>query len=107
MAYKYNNMTILKSTKTEIKLWLFHLVDLIIIVAPAYTFYEINSRRPLPMLHFITLMVLWICFALFLCTKNKSNAYVRNFVVIWKLIKMDRKTYVRDAYEGRYGEIES
>jgi len=100
LAHKYNNMTILKSTKTEIKLWLFHLVDLIIIVAPAYIGYEINSRRPLPMPHFITLMVLWLCFALFLCMKNKSNAYARNFVIIWKLLRMDRKTYVRDAYSS-------
>lgn len=107
MAHKYNNMTILKSTKTEIKLWLFHLVDLMIIVAPAYIGYEINSRSPLPMPHFITLMVLWLCFSLFLCTKNKSNAYTRNFVIIWKLIKMDRKTYVRDGYDGRCGERES
>ena len=100
MAHKYNNMTILKSTKTEIKLWLFHLVDLIVIVGPMYISYEVNSRKPLPMFHFITLMILWLCFSLFLCMKNKSNGYVRNFVIIWKLIRMDRKIYVRDSYES-------
>ena len=100
MANKYHTMTILKSTKTEIKLWLFHLVDLVIIVLPMYMGYEINSRRPLQMFHFIALMGLWLCFSLFLCMKNKSNAYVRNFVVIWKLIRMDRQIYVRDSYQG-------
>lgn len=104
MAHKYNQMTILKSTKTEIKLWLFHLVDLIVIVGPMYIGYEINSRRPLPMPHFITLMVLWLIFSLFLCMKNKSNAYARNFVVIWKLIKMNRKKYIYDSYRN---EVES
>ena len=100
-------MTILKSTKTEIKLWLFHLVDLIVIIGPMYTGYEINSRRPLPMFHFITLMILWFCFALFLCMKNKSNAYVRNFVIIWKLIRMNRKIYVYDSYSNEVKVDES
>jgi len=99
MANKYDEMMILRSTKTEIKLWLFHLVDVLIIFLPMWLIFEFNNQAQLPLLNFSLLQILWFCFGLFLCVKTKANAYQRNLVIILKLLKMKRKLYVRQNYE--------
>lgn len=100
MENPFYTMTILESTKAAIKLGFFYVVDLMIISGPMWILFEINTRRPLPQVHFITLMILWFLFGVFLCVKNKSNAHVRNYVVIIKLIRMDRNTYAFDPCRG-------
>jgi len=96
---KYEEMMILRSTKTEIKLWLFHLIDALIIFVPMWLIFEFNNRHQLPSSHFTLLLLLWFTFGLFLCVKTKANAYARNIVIIYKLLKMKRKTYVRQNFD--------
>lgn len=82
-----------KSTKQEIKLWAFHLIDigivagLVMIASNVVKLFPINGT--MTMFYYI----LTICFGIFLCMRTPSHPTERNYIVLFNLLKMDRNKY--------------
>lgn len=95
---KYHNMTILKSVKQQIKVAMFYLLDIIIIGGFAYGLFLLQNYMKLPAVHFILLEIVSVLFGIFLCIKPASGGGSRNLFIAYKLLTMDRNTYVVQSY---------
>lgn len=82
-----------KSTKQEIKLWAFYLVDIGIIAGLVFIANYIDKMIHLsPAMTFIYYGIS-VVFGIFLCAKTPSHPTERNFQVLLNLLKMDRSQY--------------
>jgi len=88
--YMYQNP---KSTKQEIKLWAFYLLDIGIVVGMVMIASYVTKLFPLSptmeMLYYIVSAV----FGVYLCVRTPKHPTDRNLLVLFNLVKADKNNY--------------
>ena len=82
-----------KSTKQEIKLWAFYIVDIGIVAAMIMIATYVKKVLPLGPKMTIFYYILSAVFGVFLCAKTPSHPTERNYNILFYLVKMDRNKY--------------
>jgi len=82
-----------KSTKQEIKLWAFYLVDIGIVAGMLMIATYVKKVIPLGPGMTIFYYILSAAFGVFLCAKTPSHPTDRNYNILFYLFKMDRNKY--------------
>uniref|UniRef100_UPI00345024CB DUF5592 family protein n=1 Tax=Carnobacterium sp. TaxID=48221 RepID=UPI00345024CB len=82
-----------KSTKQEIKLWAFYLLDIGIIVGMVMIASYITRIIPLSPLMEMFYYIASAIFGIYLCVRTPNHPTDRNIKVLVNLLKMDKNNY--------------
>lgn len=82
-----------KSTKQEIKLWAFYLLDIAIVAGLLILASYVVKVIPLSGTMQIFYFVLSAVFGIFLCARTPSHPIDRNLSILLYIIRMDRNKY--------------
>lgn len=90
---RFLNMKIQKSVKQEFKIGALFIIDGLVIIGPPFFLLMLQSNLRWSFLHFVSIILLWVIFSVFLCVKLEKNGGLRNITVIYRLLTMERSIY--------------
>ncbi|MDT1958973.1 DUF5592 family protein [Carnobacterium divergens] len=96
----YSNLKIPRDIKAQVKLYMFYLVDIMVVVGLIYGGYMFQNMVQFTLGHYAMLQVTNFSLGIFLCAKPSSCPEKRNIQVIMQLLMKDQRKYVTEDYSN-------
>lgn len=94
----YSNLKIPRDIKAQVKLYMFYLVDILLVIFLLYVGYMFQNTVQFTVGYFALLQVTNFSLGIFLCAKPASCPEKRNIQVIMQLLMKDQRKYVTEDY---------